>query len=172
MLVGGIKPLDFIRKIKEVLLLAFSTSSSAAVMPLTIKVAEEKLKIRPVVAQFLIPLGATVNMDGTALYQGVATVFLAQVFSVELTIAQILLVVVTATFSSIGAPGTPGVGIAILSMILMNVGIPAEGVLLLIGVDRLLDMCRTVINVTGDLTAATVMDHWLHGKRNQKPNNL
>jgi proton glutamate symport protein len=99
-------------------------------------------------------------MDGTALYQGVATIFLAQVFSVDLSAGQLLLVVLTATLSSIGAPGAPGVGMGILSVILGNVGIPPGGIILILGVDRILDMCRTVINVTGDLTAALVMDRW------------
>jgi len=153
--------LDFMRNIREVQLLAFSTSSSASVMPLTIETAEKKLNVRPSISQFIIPLGTTINMDGTALYQGVATVFLAQVFKVDLSFSQITLVVVTATLSSIGAPGTPGVGIAVLSTILSSVGIPTSGVLLILGVDRLLDMCRTVLNVTGDLTAAVVMNKLL-----------
>ena len=158
--IAKVKPLEFLAKIRSVQLLAFSTSSSASVMPLTMETAEQKLSIKPSVSQFIIPLGATVNMDGTALYQGVATVFLAQVFSVDLSAGQLMLVVLTATLSSIGAPGAPGVGMGILSVILGNVGIPAEGIMLILGVDRLLDMCRTVINVTGDLTAALVMDRW------------
>jgi Na+/H+-dicarboxylate symporter len=153
-------PFEFLRKIRDVQLLAFSTSSSASVMPLTIETAENKLSVKPSISQFVIPLGTTVNMDGTALYQGVATIFLAQVFSVDLSAGQLLLVVLTATLSSIGAPGAPGVGMGILSVILGNVGIPPGGIILILGVDRILDMCRTVINVTGDLTAALVMDRW------------
>ena len=111
-------PFHFLRSTRDVLLLAFSTSSSAAVMPLSIKTAEEKLKIHPSVSQFVIPLGATINMNGTALYQGVATIFLAQVFGVDLSIGALLLVIVTAVGASIGSPGTPGVGIIILAMVL------------------------------------------------------
>lgn len=151
-------PWEFLRQVREVQLLAFSTSSSASVMPLSIETAQSKLGVRPSVAQFVVPLGTTVNMDGTALYQGVATVFLAQVFQTDLSMGQLGLVVVTATLSSIGAPGTPGVGMAVLASILASVGIPAHGIMLLMGVDRILDMSRTVLNVTGDLTASLVMN--------------
>ncbi len=154
-------PLWFLSAVREVQLLAFSTSSSAAVMPLSIQVAEEKLNVRPSTSQFLIPLGATINMNGTALYQAVATVFLAQVYGVELTMASLLLVVVMTVGASIGSSATPGVGMVILASILTSVGIPAGGVALIIGVDRILDMSRTAINVTGDLTACLVMDRWV-----------
>lgn len=153
----------FLSSVREVQLLAFSTSSSAAVMPLSIKTAEEKLDIRPSVSQFLIPFGATINMDGTALYQGVATVFLAQVYGVDLSLASLLLVVVTAVGASIGTPATPGVGIVILSTVLSSVGVPASGIALIIGVDRILDMSRTTLNVTGDLVACCVMDNLVAG---------
>ena len=154
-------PIWFLQNVREVMLLAFSTSSSAAVMPLSIQVAEEKLGVRPSTAQFLIPLGATVNMNGTALYQGVATIFLAQVFDVQLTFASMLLIIVMTVGASIGSSATPGVGMVILSSVLVSVGIPATGVALIIGVDRILDMSRTAINVTGDLTATLVMDRWV-----------
>lgn len=157
---GRFSILKFLAHTKEVLLLAFSTSSSASVMPLTIETAEKKLNVRSSVSQFIIPLGTTINMGGTALYQGVATAFLAQVFQVELTLSQISLVVLTATLSAVGAPGTPGVGIAILATILSSVGIPAQGVMLIVGVDRILDMCRTILNVCGDLVAAVVMNRF------------
>lgn len=157
-------PLEFLSSIRSVQLLAFSTSSSASVMPLTIEVAEKKLGVRSSISQFVIPLGATVNMDGTALYQGVATIFLAQAFGIDLSFTQLALVVLTATLSSIGAPGAPGVGIGILSVLLTGLGIPPAGIMILLGVDRILDMARTVINVTGDLTAALVLDH-LDSKR-------
>ncbi|MGF1465613.1 MAG: dicarboxylate/amino acid:cation symporter [Sandaracinaceae bacterium] len=156
-------PLRFLTAARDVQLLAFSTSSSAAVMPLSIRTAEEKLGVRPSVAQFLIPIGATINMDGTALYQGVAAVFLAQVFAVDLTALELVLLVVTAVAASIGSPATPGVGIVILSMVVTSVGIPAAGIALLIGVDRILDMSRTALNVTGDLTACVVLDRLLPG---------
>jgi Na+/H+-dicarboxylate symporter len=159
-------PLWFLKNVKDVQLLAFSTSSSAAVMPLSIKTAQENLQVKPSIAQFLIPLGATINMDGTALYQGAATVFLAQVYGVDLSITSLLLVIVTAVGASIGTPATPGVGIVILSMVLKSVGIPTTGVALIIGVDRILDMCRTTVNVSGDLTASMVMNKWL-GKQDE-----
>lgn len=157
-------PLDFLAKIKEVMLLAFSTSSSAAVMPLSLKTAEDHLKVSPSVARFVIPLGATINMDGTALYQGVAAIFLAQVFGIELSIPALLLIVVTAVGASIGTPATPGVGIVVLASILNSAGIPAAGIALILGVDRILDMSRTAVNVTGDLTASMIMDRLLNKK--------
>lgn len=157
-------PWYFIRSVREVLLLAFSTSSSAAVMPLSIKTAEEKLGVRPSVSQFVIPLGATINMNGTALYQGVAALFLAQIFGIEVSLAGMALIVVTAVGASIGAPSTPGVGIVILAMVLSTVGIPAAGIALVLGVDRILDMTRTAINVCGDLVTAQLMDSWVGGK--------
>lgn len=154
-------PLTFLNDIKEVLLLAFSTSSSAAVMPLSIKVAEEKLGVRPSISQFVIPLGATINMNGTALYQGVAAMFLAQVFGIDIGLGGMVLIVITAVGASIGSPATPGVGIVILAMVLDSVGIPAAGIALIMGVDRILDMCRTAINVSGDLVTAKLMDSWV-----------
>lgn len=148
----------FLKAARDAQLLAFSTSSSAAVMPLTIQTAEEKMHISTAVARFVIPLGTTINMAGTALYQVVATLFLAQVFAIDIGMSGILLVVFLAVGASIGSPGTPGIGIVILSMLLGSVGIPAAGIALIIGVDRILDMCRTTINVTGDLVAACVLD--------------
>ncbi|MDR5658847.1 dicarboxylate/amino acid:cation symporter [Serpentinicella sp. ANB-PHB4] len=162
-------PLWFLGNVRDAQLLAFSTSSSAAVMPLSIETAEDKLGVKSSISQFIIPLGATINMDGTALYQGVATVFLAQVFGIELAISQLLLVIVTAVGASIGSPSTPGVGIVILSMVLDSVGIPAGGIALIIGVDRILDMSRTSANVTGDLTAAMVMNKLLSKDKNTQP---
>ena len=157
-------PVAFMRDVREVQLLAFSTSSSAAVMPLSIKTAEDRLGLRASISQFVIPLGATINMNGTALYQGVATIFLAQVYGLELTTVQLALVIVTAVAASIGSPATPGVGIVILSMVLDSVGVPVAGIGLIFGVDRVLDMSRTAVNVTGDLVAAAVMDrHLSHG---------
>jgi len=158
-----INPIAFIMSVKEVLLLAFSTSSSAAVMPLSIKTAEEELKVRPSVSQLVIPLGATINMNGTALYQGVAAVFLAQVYGIDISTGGMALIVLTAVGASIGAPATPGVGIVILTMVLGTVGIPAAGIALIMGVDRILDMCRTAINVSGDLVTAKLMDTWVGG---------
>ena len=155
-LVSGLRPIAFIGLTREVLLLAFSTSSSAAVMPLTLSTVEDKLAVPPFVARFVVPLGTTINMGGTALYQGVATIFLAQVFNVEIGTAGMLLIVVMATGAAIGSPGTPGVGIVILATLLASVGIPAAGIAIILGVDRPLDMLRTVINVTGDMVACLV----------------
>ncbi len=159
--ITGIGPRRFLSAVREVMLLAFSTSSSAAVMPLSIKTAVEKLGVRQTIAQFVIPLGTTINMNGTALYQGAATVFLAQVFGVDLSIGGIVLVVLMAVGASIGSPATPGVGIIILAMVLKTVGIPVTGIALIIGVDRILDMSRTAINVCGDILASKVMDRWV-----------
>ncbi|NNL56846.1 MAG: dicarboxylate/amino acid:cation symporter [Pseudomonadales bacterium] len=147
----------FAREMRELLLLAFSTSSSAAVMPVTLQVVENKLGIRPDIARFLIPLGATINMTGTAMYQGVATVFLAQVFQVELSLVNYVFIVTMAVAASVGSPATPGAGIIILSMVLEGVGIPAAGIALILGVDRILDMCRTAVNVLGDVVACATI---------------
>ena len=152
-------PWQFLQRTRDVLLLAFSTSSSAAVMPLTLRTAEEQLGVSTAVSRFVIPMGATVNMAGTALYQVMATLFLAQVFDVSLGLSGLLVIVVLAVGASIGSPGTPGIGIVILSMLLGSAGIPAEGLALIIGVDRILDMSRTTLNVAGDLVAACVVDH-------------
>lgn len=154
-------PAAFARHIWSVQLLAFSTSSSAAVMPLSMQTAEEELGVSGPVAQFIVPLGATVNMDGTALYQVVAAVFLTQVYGIDLTLAQLALLAATTVGSSIGSPSTPGVGIVILATVVQGIGVPTEGIALILGVDRILDMTRTAVNVTGDLTACTVMDKWL-----------
>jgi len=157
-------PLSFLRDIREVQLLAFSTSSSAAVMPLSMKTAEEKLKVQKPVSQFVIPLGATINMDGTALYQVIAAVFLTQVYGIDLTLAQLALLAATTVGASIGAPSTPGVGIIILATIVQSLGVPPQGIALILGVDRILDMTRTSVNVSGDLTACVVMSRWLGSK--------
>lgn len=156
--IGKRHPLEFLKQIRNAQLIAFSTSSSSATMPVTLKVAEEEVKTNPTVSRFIVPLGTTINMDGTALYQAIATVFLAQVFAIDLTLADMLLVLITAIAASIGTPGTPGVGIVVLATILTAVGVPVEGIAIIIGVDRLLDMCRTTINVTGDITASVVLE--------------
>lgn len=163
-LVAGVarrSPLAFLTATRELLLLAFSTSSSAAVMPLSIQTAEKKLGVREGIARLLVPLGATVNMNGTALYQGVATVFLATAFGIALDPGALLFVVAMAVVAAIGSPGTPGAGIVILAAVLEGVGIPAAGIALILGVDRLLDMARTAVNVAGDMTACVVLDRML-----------
>jgi proton glutamate symport protein len=155
---------QFMRVIRPAQLLAFSTSSSAAVMPLSLQTAIHELEVDESTARFVIPLGATVNMDGTAIYQVIAAVFLAQVFAIDISMNEIILLAVTTVGASIGSPSTPGVGIVILATVLTSVGIPAEGIALILGVDRILDMCRTSVNVTGDLVATTVMQKWLGSK--------
>lgn len=151
---------QFFINVRELLLLAFSTSSSAAVMPISLAVVEDKLKVRPEISRFLIPLGATINMTGTAMYQGVATVFLAQIFNVDLSLFNYVFIVTMAVAASIGSPATPGAGIIILSMVLEGVGIPAAGIAIILGVDRILDMCRTSINVLGDVVACTTVQYF------------
>lgn len=160
-LVSKIKPMEFLEKIKEVQLMAFSTSSSAAVMPLSMKTAEEKLQVPSSISKFVIPLASTVNMDGTALYQACAAIFLAQVFAIELSFFQLFILAITTVGASIGTPSIPGVGIVILATILQSIGIPIEGIALILGVDRILDMCRTTVNVTGDLTANLVIKRFV-----------
>ncbi|QPB83449.1 cation:dicarboxylase symporter family transporter [Pseudoalteromonas rubra] len=159
--VAKIHPLAFLKAIRGTQLLAFSTSSSAAVMPLSMRTAQEQLGVKKPIVQFIVPLGATINMDGTALYQVVAAIFLTQVFGVDLSVNQVVLLILTTVGASIGSPSTPGVGIVILASVLASFGIPAAGIALILGVDRILDMCRTVINVSGDLTACVVMNRWL-----------
>jgi proton glutamate symport protein len=161
LLIARQNPWNFLVKIRGAQLLAFSTSSSAAVMPLSMITAQESLDVRPSIAHFIIPIGATVNMDGTALYQVIAAVFLTGIFGVDLTTGDLILLMVTTVGASIGAPSTPGVGIVILATILQGIGVPASGIALILGVDRILDMCRTAVNVTGDLTASVVMEKWL-----------
>lgn len=148
----------FFASAKELLLLAFSMASSAAVMPMSIKTAEEKLNVKPSVSRFIIPVGATVNMDGTAAYQAISTIFLAQVYGLELGVLSIVLLVITAVAASIGTPSTPGAGVIVLATVLSSVGVPITGIALIIGVDRLLGMLRTAVNVTGDLTACMVFN--------------
>ena len=137
---------------------SFSTASSMATMPVTLKTAEEELKVDTKISKFVIPLGTTVNMDGTALYQVIAVFFLAQLFAIELSMISILVIIITSLLASIGTPAVPGAGVIVLSTILITVGIPPVGILLLISVDRILDMIRTMVNVTGDLTACCVFD--------------
>ena len=148
------QPADFFKRIRKVPLIAFSTSSSNATLPVTIETAEEDLGVSDEVASFVLPLGATINMDGTALYQGVATMFIAQVFGIDLSLSTQLMIVLTATLASVGAAGVPSAGIIILTVVLIQAGIPETGIALILGVDRILDMCRTAVNVTGDLTCA------------------
>jgi Na+/H+-dicarboxylate symporter len=154
---GRRNPFRFLASVADPLVLAFSTSSSAAVMPLSIDTAVKKLGVPESTASLVIPLGATVNMAGTALYQSVAIVFMAQVAGIELSLAQQTAIVVTLVASSIGAPGTPGVGIVILGNVAASFGVPATALPLVLGVDRILDMCRTAVNLAGDLVACVLL---------------
>lgn len=138
---------------------AFSTSSSSAVLPVSLEAAQNNLKIRKSISSFVQPLGATVNMDGTAIMQGVATVFIAQLSGVDLTVMQMITVVIIATIASIGTAGVPGVGLVMLAMVLTAVGLDPAAIGIILGIDRLLDMTRTVVNITGDATVALVIDH-------------
>jgi Na+/H+-dicarboxylate symporter len=151
---GGMNPLRFYRGMREAQLVAFSTSSSNATLPFTMKCCQENLGVPGEICSFVLPLGATINMDGTALYQGVAAVFIAQVYGLPLTMMDQLLIVLTATLASVGAAGVPGAGIITLALVLQTIGIPLEGIALILGVDRILDMCRTAVNVTGDATCS------------------
>ena len=149
--------LDFFKGIMPAQMLAFSTSSSAATLPVTMERCEDHLGVSEEVSSFVLPLGATINMDGTSLYQAVASVFIAQAFGIDLDLTQQLTIVLTATLASIGAAAVPGAGLVMLVIVLGAVGMDPEGVALIFAVDRILDMLRTVVNVTGDATVATVI---------------
>ena len=153
-LLARVNPISFFGKMREPMVFAFSTSSSGATLPITLRTVRERLGVSNQIASFSVPLGATINMDGTAIMQGVATVFIAQVYAVDLVFADYLTVIITATMASIGTAAVPGVGIIILTMVLAQVGLPVEGIALILGVDRLLDMMRTAVNVAGDSTVA------------------
>ncbi len=152
-----IKIANFFRAIIPAQMLAFSTSSSAATLPVTMEVCEKELGISEEVTSFVLPLGATINMDGTSLYQAVAAVFIAQAFGYDLTISQQLMIILMATLSSIGAAPVPGAGMVMLIIILQSIGINPEGLALIFAADRILDMCRTVVNITGDTVVASIV---------------
>lgn len=154
---AGLNPFAFYRNFAPVMAYAFSTSSSNATLPITMETVEHRLGVRNEVASFTVPLGATINMDGTAIMQGCATVFIAQAYGVEISMTGYLMVVLTATMASIGTAGVPGVGLITLALVLTQVGLPVEGIALIIGVDRLLDMMRTAVNVSGDAAISTVV---------------
>jgi len=156
-LLSGLNPVIFLRKMRDAALFGFSTSSSNATLPVTMETVNKKLGVNNSISSFTVPLGATINMDGTAIMQGVATVFIAQVFGVDLTLTDFLMVILTATLASIGTAGVPGVGLIMLAMVLQQVGLPVEGIALIIGVDRLLDMTRTAVNVTGDAMVSCIV---------------
>jgi Na+/H+-dicarboxylate symporter len=154
---GGLSPMRFFRKMRDPMALAFSTASSNATLPVTLENAERRLGVDNSIASFTIPLGATLNMDGTAIMQGVAAGFIAQAYGIHLGMGDYLMIVLTATLASIGTAGVPGVGLVMLAMVLEQVNLPVEGIGLIIGVDRLLDMVRTAVNVTGDSAVSCVV---------------
>jgi len=154
---AGVSPVAFFRNMRDPMALAFSTASSNATLPVTLETVEHKLGVQNSIASFTIPLGATINMDGTAIMQGVATGFIAQAYGIDLLPIDYLMVVLTATLASIGTAGVPGVGLIMLAMVLRQVNLPVEGIALVLGVDRLLDMVRTVVNVSGDASVSCVV---------------
>jgi Na+/H+-dicarboxylate symporter len=155
--IGGLDPRPWLRKMREVWLYAFSTSSSNATLPVTMRVVEQRLGVSERVASFTIPLGATVNMNGTAIMQGIACVFIAQLYGIDLTTEQLVTVVGMATVAAIGAAGVPSAGIVMLAAVLTQVGLPVDGIALILAVDRLLDMTRTVVNVSGDAAVTMIV---------------
>ena len=154
---AGISPMKFFKGVMPAALTAFSTTSSSGTLPVTIKSVKENLGVPDRIASFVLPLGATINMDGTALYQGVCALFIAQVYGIDLTLGQMGTIVLTATLGSIGTAGVPGAGLIMLSLVLQSVGLPLEGVALIAGIDRVLDMARTTVNVVGDASATVVV---------------
>jgi Na+/H+-dicarboxylate symporter len=148
---GGVSPFEFYKRVAPAAVLAFSSASSAATLPVTMDVGERNLGIKREICSFTLPLGATVNMDGTALYQGISALFLAQLLGIDLSIGQMLTIVLSATLASIGTAGVPGAGMIMLAMVLESVGLPVSAIAIIMGVDRLIDMGRTCMNVTGDL---------------------
>ncbi|EGU44358.1 proton/glutamate symporter [Vibrio ichthyoenteri ATCC 700023] len=163
----GLSPLTFLRKMEDAIMFAFSTASSNATIPVTMETAKHRMGVDNRVSSFTIPLGATVNMDGTAIMQGVATAFIAQAFNIDLTMGDYLMVILTATLASVGTAGVPGVGLVMLAMVLNQVGLPLEGIALIMGVDRLLDMIRTAVNITGD-SAVTIIVAKSEGALNEE----
>ncbi len=155
--IGGLSPRVFFSKMRAVLAFAFSTASSGATIPVTLKTVEQRMGADNKVASFTVPLGATINMDGTAIMQGIAAGFIAQYFGVDLSLTQYLMIVLMVIIASVGAAGVPGVGLILLAGVLAQVGLPAEGIALILGVDRLLDMTRTAVNVTGDAMVTSIV---------------
>ena len=153
---GDVRPIDFFKGMAPAMIFAFSSASSVGTLPLTLE-CSEKLGADKEVSAFVLPLGATINMDGTAIYQGVCAIFIAACFGIELTLAQMATIVITATLASIGTAGVPGAGMVMLAMVLQSVGLPVEGIALVAGVDRIFDMGRTVLNITGDASCAVIV---------------
>jgi proton glutamate symport protein len=154
---AGMSPVQFFKGFFEATMVAFSTCSSSATLPISMRLAQENLGVPKEIASFVQPLGATINMDGTAIYQGVCAVFIANVFGITLGFPQYIMIIIAATLASIGTAGVPGAGMIMLSLVLETVGLPLEGILLVAGIDRILDMIRTSMNVTGDAAGAVVI---------------
>ena len=154
-----LNPMRFIKKFFPVMSFAFTTATSNATIPLSIDTLHKKIGVSKKISSFTIPLGATVNMDGTSIMQGVAVIFIAQVYGISLTPSDLLTVVATATLASIGTAGVPSVGLVTLAMVLQSVGLPTEGIALIMGIDRILDMLRTAVNITGDAVCTTIVAH-------------
>lgn len=163
---------QFFKGVRPAQLLGFSTSSSNATLPVTMKNCEENLGISKEVSSFVLPLGATINMDGTSLYQGVAAVFIAQALNIDLTLTDQLVILLTATLASIGTAGVPGAGMVMLIIVLEAIHVPVAGIALILAVDRILDMCRTVINISGDITVAAVIDQAEQKQASQEKDHL
>lgn len=168
----GLNPLKFIRKFLPVMGFAFSTATSNATIPLSIETLDKKMGVSKKISSFTIPLGATINMDGTAIMQGVAVVFVAQAFGIALTPVDYLTVIATATLASIGTAGVPSVGLITLSMVFNAVGLPVEGIALIMGIDRILDMTRTAVNITGDAVCTTIVAHQNKALRKEVFNDM
>lgn len=158
-LLGRMSPVKFFKGLFPAQLIAFSTCSSAATLPVNMKCTQENLGVSKEVSSFVLPLGATINMDGTAIYQGVCALFVAQVYGIDLTLSQMLIIVLTGTLASIGTAGVPGAGLIMLTLTLQSVGLPIEGIALIAGIDRVLDMIRTTVNITGDAVATVCIQH-------------
>lgn len=154
-----LNPIKFIKKFFPVMTFAFTTATSNSTIPLSIDTLEKKIGVSRKISSFTIPLGATINMDGTSIMQGVAVIFIAQVYNIDLTLGDLATVVLTATLASIGTAGVPSVGLITLAMVLNSVGLPTEGIALIMGIDRILDMLRTAVNITGDAVCTTIVAH-------------
>ena len=161
---GGLSPLKFFKGMMPAIMFAFSSASSVGTLPLNIECTEELGATREITS-FVLPLGATINMDGTAIYQGVCAVFIASCYGIDLTLGQMLTIVLTATLASVGTAGVPGAGMVMLAMVLTSVGLPIDGIALVAGVDRIFDMGRTTLNITGDASAALIVTNILEKKK-------
>ena len=161
---GKLSPVKFFKGMSEAMLLAFTTCSSAATLPINMKNCEEKLGADKSIASFVLPLGATINMDGTAIYQGVCAIFIANVYGIDLTMGQMIMIVISGTLASIGTAGVPGAGVIMLALVLQTVGLPMEGIALVAGIDRVLDMVRTCLNITGDAAVTVAVSQTEQGK--------